>query len=121
MLMMSLTLITAIQKLMNLVDEFGKGDCGENKAKKASASTKKLIRADHLFANHVSHTVSNSVKNVSNYLTSDAKSPFDQLHQTLTEAPIFQHFDPKQYIWVETDASGHIIGRVPSQLTNNSG
>ena len=68
---------------MNLVDEFGRGDRGENEARKASASTKSFTRADYLYFNHVSHTVSiivsNSAKNVSNYLTLDAKRAFDQL------------------------------------------
>ena len=35
--------------------------------------------------------------------------------------PIFQHFDPKQYIQVKTDASGHAIDRMLSQLTNDLG
>ena len=68
---------------MDLVDEFGEGDRNENEAKKASASTKRPIGADYLSSNHVSHAVSNfvsnSAKNVSNYLTPDAKKAFDQL------------------------------------------
>ena len=103
---------------MNLVNEFGGGDCGENEARKASVSTKGPIRADYLSSNYVSYTVSN---NVSNYLTPAAKRAFDQLRQAFTEAPIFQHFDPKQYIRVETDASGYATSGMLSQLTNNSG
>ena len=61
---------------MNLVDEFGGGDCGENEAKKTSASMKRLIRVDYLSSDHVSHAISNIVsnfaENVSNYLTLDA-------------------------------------------------
>ena len=108
---------------MNLVDEFDRGDCGENEAIRASTSTKGPIGADYTPFDHVSHTISNMVsnfaKNVSNYLTSDAKKAFDQLHQAFTKAPIFQHFDLEQYIEFETDASGHAIGRVLSQLTND--
>ena len=51
---------------MDLVDVFGGSDCGENKARRASASTKKPIRADHPSADYISYTVSNSAKNVSN-------------------------------------------------------
>ena len=103
---------------MNLDDEFDEGDCGENKARKVSASTKGPTGADYLSSNHVSHNVSNivsnSTKNVSNYLTPDAKKAFDQLRQSFTKAPIFQHFDPKRYIRVKTNLSGHAIGRMLS-------
>ena len=114
----------AMQKLMNLIDEFGEGNCSENKAR-TSASTKGLTRADYLSSDYVSHAISNfvnnSAKNVSNYLTTNAKRAFDQLYQVFTKTPILQHFDPEQYIWVETDASGHDIGGVLSQLTNDLG
>ena len=86
---------------------------------------KKPIGADYLSFHYVNHTVSNiisnSAKNVNNYLTPDAKKTFDQLRQIFTEAPIFQHFDPEQYIQVETDALGHAISGVLSQLTNDLG
>ena len=66
---------------MNLINEFGRGDCGENEARKASASTKKPTRADYLSFDYdnytVSNIISNSAKNVSNYLTPDTKSAFD--------------------------------------------
>ena len=110
---------------MSLIDEFGKSDCGENEAKRASASTKGPTRADYLSFNHVSHTisniVSNSAKNISNYLTADAKKAFDQLRQAFIKALILQHFDLEQYIRVKTDASGHAIDGVLSQLTNDLG
>ena len=79
-------------KSMNLVDEFDRGFCGENEARRAFASTKRLIRADYPSSDHVSHAVSNiisnSAKNISGYLNSDAKTAFDQLPQAFTEAPI---------------------------------
>ena len=110
---------------MKLVDEFGEGDRGKNKARRAFASRKGPTRADYPPSNHVSHIVSNivsnSANNVRNYLTPDAKKTFDQLRQAFTEVLIFQHFDPKRYIWVETDASGHVIGGALSQLTNDLG
>ena len=98
---------------MNLVDEFGGGDRGENEAR-APASTKEPTGADYPSSDHVSHAVSN-------YLTPDAKKAFDQLRQAFTEALILQHFDLEKYIQVEIDAFGHAIGRVLSQLTNDSG
>ena len=123
MLRMSLTSIT--QKLINLVDEFSRGDCSENKARKASASTKGPTGADYSSSDHVSYTVSNiisnSAKNVSNYLTPDTKKASDQLRQGFTETPILQHFNPERYIQVETDVSRHAISGVPNQLTNDLG
>ena len=65
MLRMSPTPTSATQKSMNLVDEFGGGNCGENEAR-APASTKGPTRADYLSSDHVSYAVSN-------YLTPDAK------------------------------------------------
>ena len=96
-LRMSLTPTT--QKSMNFVDEFGEGDCGENGARRTSTSTKGPTGKDYLSSDYVSHAVSNIVsnssKNVSNYLTPDIKRAFDQLRQVFTEAPILQHFDPE--------------------------
>ena len=106
---------------MDLVDEFGGGDYGENEARRTSASTKRSTGADYPSSNHVSHAVGNFAKNVSNYLTADVKKVFDQLCQAFTEAPILQQLDPERYIWVETDAFEHTIGGVLSQLTNNLG
>ena len=114
-----------MQKLMNLIHEFGGGDRGENEAKMASASTKTPTGADYLSSNHVSHAisniVSNSAKKISNYPTSDAKKAFDQLRQSFTKALILQYFKLEQYIRVEIDASRHAIGEMLSQLTNNLG
>ena len=123
--MLRIILTSTMQKSINLVDEFGGGDCNENEAKRASASTKGPIGADYLSSNHVSHTVSNivsnSAKNVSNYLIPDAKRAFDQLRQAFTKAPILQYFNPEQYIQVKTDILRHAIGGVLSQLTNDLG
>ena len=81
MLMISPTPTT--QNLINLVDEFGGGDYDKNEVKRASASTKGPTKADYLSFNYVSHAisniVSNSAKNVSNYLTPNAKRAFYQL------------------------------------------
>ena len=74
------------------IDKFGRSDCGENEARRASASIKGPIEAGYPSSNHVSHTVrnivSNFVKNVSNYLTPNVKKAFNQLRQAFTKALI---------------------------------
>ena len=123
MLGMSPILTSDTQKSMSLFDKFDGGDCGENEVRGTFASTKGPIGANYPTFNHVSHAVSNfvnnSAKNVSNYLTPDAKRAFDQLRQAFIEVAILQHFDPGQYIQIETDVSSHAIGEVLSQLTND--
>ena len=116
--MLKMSPISTTQKLINLFDEFGGGDCDENEARRASVLAKGPIGADYPSSDHVSHTVSN---NVSNYLTPDAKRAFDQLRQAFTEAFIIQYFNLERYIQVETDVSRYAIGRVLSQLTNDLG
>ena len=51
------------------------------------------------------------------YLTSGIKQNFTQLRQAFNKALIFQHFDPKCQIRIETDVSGYAINGVLSQLT----
>ena len=53
----------------------------------------------------------------SSFLTSGARKAFTKLRQAFIKALILHHFDPEHHIWIETDASGHAIGRVLSQLT----
>ena len=55
-----------------------------------------------------------------NFLTPEAKSAFNCLQLTFTEAPILRHFDPKCHIRIETDASGYAIGGVLSQLASGT-
>ena len=50
------------------------------------------------------------------YLTPKARWSFTQLRKIFIKALIFQHFDQKCYIWIETDISGYSIGRVLNQL-----
>ena len=57
---------------------------------------------------------------VISYLTPNAKLAFTQLRQAFTKAPISQHFDPKYYIRIETDASDYAIGTVLNQLILNN-
>ena len=81
--MLRISPTSSMQKLRNLIDKFDGGDYDKNEARRAFTSTKGLTGADYLFSDHVSHTVSNivsnSAKNVSNYLTPDTKKAFDQL------------------------------------------
>ena len=53
------------------------------------------------------------------FLTSDARKAFNQLKQVFTKALIFQHFDLKYHIRIETNASGYAIGGDLSQLTSD--
>ena len=102
-----------------MVDEFDNHD--ENEARRTSTSTKGRTGADYLSSNHVSHTISSCANNVSNYLTPDARRAFDQLRQAFTKLSILQYFHPERYIQVETDVSGHAIGKILSQPTNDLG
>ena len=49
-----------------------------------------------------------------NFLTSNAKKTFNHLRLVFIKALILQDFDLESYIWIETNASGYIIGRVLS-------
>ena len=53
------------------------------------------------------------------FLISKAKEAFNCLRQAFTKAPILHHFDLECHVWIETNASGYIIGGVLSQLTSN--
>ena len=55
--------------------------------------------------------------NGAGYLTPNTKKAFNHLWHAFTKAPILQHFDPKRYIPIETNASGYSIGEILSQLT----
>ena len=54
------------------------------------------------------------------YLTSGAKQAFIQLRQAFTKALIFQHFDLKCHIRIETEASDYAIVGVLSQLKSDN-
>lgn len=105
---------------MNVFEKFGGGDCGKEETR-TYMSKKEITGADIPSSDHVSHAVSNSAKNISNYLTPGTKRAFDQLYQAFTKAPILQHFNPERYIWVKTDAFGYAIGGVLSQPINDLG
>ena len=52
------------------------------------------------------------------FLTPKARSAFNHLRLTFTEALILQYFNPECHIRIETDALGYAIGDVLSQLTS---
>ena len=54
------------------------------------------------------------------FLTSKARSAFNHLRLAFTEAPILWHFDPECHNRIETDASGHAIDGVLSELTSGT-
>ena len=54
------------------------------------------------------------------FLTLKARSAFNCLRLTFTEAPILWHFDPECHIWIKTDASGYVIGDLLSQLASKT-
>ena len=81
------------------VDNFGDGGDSEDE------TVKKLT----LTSKNLNKTIS--------YLIPDAKQAFTQLRQAFIKAPIFQHFNPKCHIRVETNTLCYAIGAVLSQLT----
>ena len=52
------------------------------------------------------------------FLTPNARTAFNCLQLAFIKAPIFWHFNPEYYIWIEIDALDYAIGRVLSQLTS---
>ena len=50
-----------------------------------------------------------------NFFIFGARLAFTKLRQVFVKAPIFQHFDTKRHIQIETDASGYAIGGVFNQ------
>ena len=55
-----------------------------------------------------------------NFLTPNAKKAFNHLRLVFIKVLIFQHFDLKSHIRIETDGSGYAIGEMLSQLNLNS-
>ena len=55
---------------------------------------------------------SKNLNRITGYLTSKAKLMFTKLSKAFTKALIFQYFDLKYHIQIETNASGYAIGKV---------
>ncbi len=53
------------------------------------------------------------------FLTLRAKEAFIHLQKAITKALILKHFDPKRYIWIETNALGYAISEILSQMTSD--
>ena len=51
------------------------------------------------------------------YLDLKTRLAFTQLRKAFSKALIFQQFDLKYHIWIETNTSSYAIGEVSSQLT----
>ena len=58
----------------------------------------------------------NAKKNGPSFLITNARIAFNHLWLALTKAPILQIFDPKYYIWIETDVLSYAISGVLNQL-----
>ncbi len=50
------------------------------------------------------------------FLIFKAKKTFIHLQKAFIETPIFEHFDPKYHIRIETDTLGYAIDRILSQI-----
>ena len=59
---------------------------------------------------------SKKINGATTYLTPEVRLAFTQLRKAFTKALIFQHFDLKCHIRIETNASGYAISGVLSQL-----
>ena len=106
------------------VDGFGVGGNGVEHAKKLRKSkSKKTSKSQNLAKSRKklleseNSTNFNAMKDGSKFLTSDARTAFNRLWLTFTEAPILWHFDPECHIRIETNALGYAIDGVLSQLT----
>ena len=66
-----------------------------------------------------SKNLSKSKKTELGFFTSGARKAFTKLRQAFIKASILHHFDPERHNRVETDALGHAIGGLLSQLTSD--
>ena len=57
----------------------------------------------------VKRLLSKNLNKATGYLTPKARLRFTKLRKTFTKALILQDFNPKCYIWIETDASDYSI------------
>ena len=46
------------------------------------------------------------------FLIFNAKKTFNYLRQAFIKAPIFQYFNLESYIWIETNISNYVIGKI---------
>lgn len=123
------------QGMLNTVaDNTGSGDIGKevenlltitklanfkkpNITKYKMSNMVKSKKSDFPKAKHLNSTKVNS--SGTDVFTLKAKKTFLDLCMTFTKAPVFQHFEPKYYIHIETNTFGFAIDCVPRQLTWN--
>ena len=125
-------LLTILQSLIDVAekDEVGGVESDSNKTTLSNPSAlKKSIRTGYLTlqgakksANNLKKGGGNTKKGVkaargSNYLILDAKKALNHLQHAFISVPIFQHFDAKWRIRIETDVSGYAIDGSLNQLT----
>ncbi len=56
------------------------------------------------------------------FFTSKTRQTFTKLRQIFVKILIYNHFDPKRHMQIETDASGYTISSILSELVlNDSG
>ena len=124
--MLKLSPRSGTKSLMDIANnKFPGGDCGIDKARILSAfsTSKKFNKAGYLTfstkkCGQAAKKGCNGAKG-SKYLTLDIKKAFNLLQHAFTQALIFQYFDSKRYIRIETNVSGYIIGEVFSQLISD--
>ena len=115
-----------MQLSIDTADKNEVGESGGNKTNLSNLSiSKKSTKAGYLIFNDRKKGSGNIKKDVkaakdSNYLILDAKKAFNLLRYAFIQALIFQHFDPKRNMQIETDVLGYAIGEILSQLTLNN-
>ena len=73
-----------------------------SKSQKSANSEKKSSKSENLPNFDIK-------KNGPSFLISDARMTFNYLQLAFTKAPIFWHFDPECYIWIETNTLSYAI------------
>ena len=109
------------------VDGFGVGGNGVEHAKKSGKSksektskSQNSAKSGKKLSKSGNSTNSDATEDGPKFLTLDARTAFNCLRLTFTEAPILWHFDPECHIQIETDALGYAIGGVLSQLISET-
>ena len=99
------------------VNKFDVGDDMKHikKSKKTSKSPN-LAKWGKKLSKSWNSTNFNATETRPKFLTFDTRTDFNCLWLAFIEAQILWYFDPKCYIWIETDALGYAISRVLSQL-----
>ena len=103
----SSTGLSTILQSIDVADENEIGESGGDETNLSNLSTSIWsIEAGYLTSRGTKRGGGNTKKDVegvrgSDYLTPAAKKAFNHLWHAFTQAPIFQHFDSKQHIWIK--------------------